>query len=618
MKKNIGWHFPESGGGAYDGFNEAGIETFSGERFRSLAREILQNSLDAATTEKVTVEFEVIPIPRSKFPGLSELGKSISRCSKEPSVKADSKANAAIFFKHAKEIVEAPKISCLRIRDSGTTGLRGPVNGPTGQWFAITKGRGLSEGKDPVAGGSFGIGKSAPFTVSDLRTIFYSTRYEENGKPVERALGKCILTSQTMKPGIYTSGTGYYGISEKGIPLEGADIPEELRVIGHGDGTQILIGGFSGRGGIENWQNQIIAEVVANFFYAIHSGKLEVMIQGKSGQLDVIDKQMLRGWFDNPRISSNKAVRDAKFYYEACTGDLHEHGIQVPTLGHWRMWAYVDDGLPGKVALLRATGMLITDAQKGLIRWPGFSDFAAVCICQGNDGNALLRRMENPQHNAFEPERLGNKRECQKAEKALDTLTKKIREKLKQIAMPETSGPTALDELSEYFPDQDPDETLPGEGNERNLEGAPIYSPKPIKFKAGSPATIDEDGEEGGAGSEAGGGTGGGGSGGSQGTRGRIAPMKIENVRVLHEASDGRKKTVKFTPSESGNAKILLRIAGDDSAAEKLRIAEVQAGGQMAGNSTIAVRARAGNRATVKVLLEDPIADAIVVVASRE
>ena len=246
MKKNIGWHFPESGGGAYDGFNEAGIETFSGERFRSLAREILQNSLDAATTEKVTVEFEVIPIPRSKFPGLSELGKAISRCSKEPSVKADSKANAAIFFKHAKEIVEAPKISCLRIRDSGTTGLRGPVNGPTGQWFAITKGRGLSEGKDPVAGGSFGIGKSAPFTVSDLRTIFYSTRYEENGKPVERALGKCILTSQTMKPGIYTSGTGYYGISEKGIPLEGADIPEGLRVIGHGDGTQILIGGFSG------------------------------------------------------------------------------------------------------------------------------------------------------------------------------------------------------------------------------------------------------------------------------------------------------------------------------------------------------------------------------------
>jgi len=43
----IGWNFPPTGGGVETGINDAGIVTFDGAPLSSLAREIIQNPLDA-------------------------------------------------------------------------------------------------------------------------------------------------------------------------------------------------------------------------------------------------------------------------------------------------------------------------------------------------------------------------------------------------------------------------------------------------------------------------------------------------------------------------------------------------------------------------------------------
>ena len=43
----IGWHFPPTSGGREDGFNDPGAAHFSGAPLSSLARETIQNSLDA-------------------------------------------------------------------------------------------------------------------------------------------------------------------------------------------------------------------------------------------------------------------------------------------------------------------------------------------------------------------------------------------------------------------------------------------------------------------------------------------------------------------------------------------------------------------------------------------
>ena len=68
---NINWNFPESNYSQRFGISEAGIETFRGSLFGSLAKEICQNSLDARLnfSEPVTVEFLKFDIKTEDIPG---------------------------------------------------------------------------------------------------------------------------------------------------------------------------------------------------------------------------------------------------------------------------------------------------------------------------------------------------------------------------------------------------------------------------------------------------------------------------------------------------------------------------------------------------------------------
>ena len=68
----IRWSFPNNGGGQIRGISDAGIETFTGTEMKSLAREICQNSLDAADKTadcNVYVQFERYKIKTSDIPG---------------------------------------------------------------------------------------------------------------------------------------------------------------------------------------------------------------------------------------------------------------------------------------------------------------------------------------------------------------------------------------------------------------------------------------------------------------------------------------------------------------------------------------------------------------------
>lgn len=608
---NFDWNFPETGGGSYDGFNDSGIETFTGARFSSLAREVLQNSLDAkAGEEKVTVAFEVVKIPSDSFPGRDALKQIVQDCAQEGV--ADKKAKS--FLERAGQILAARNIPCLQITDYGTTGLRGSPADHSGQWFAITKGRGVNVKQSATAGGSYGIGKNAPFAVSDLHTVFYSTRYMDGDNCVERAQGKSILMSRTLSNGDCTSGTGFYGIPDKCRPMEG-DIPHFLKL--RDTGTQILVAGFNGG---KDWQERIISAVVANFFYAINQGELEVLIQGESGNPRIVEKESLPQLFADEQIAQfDDNVESAKIYYEISKERDNERDMELRRgLGFSRLWTRVGEKLPRRVALLRNTGMLITDDQKRLKRFQGFSDFAAVWVCNNPNGNELLRRMENPRHDAFEPERLND--EVQMGDKALTELAKKVRELIGEFARPQSSGASDIDELSDYLPDRDLDESLPGEGGERDLEGASIYQPKPIKRGPDSlPADdVGEDGDGEDHGDGEGGGNGGGSEGGEGGTR-KSVPAKIDNVRVLHTPNDGRKKTVMFTPLESGKMRVFLRIAGD-SFTEVLPIAEVHSGGTLAGGGSpsIVVSMEKNKRMSLEVVLREEVEEAITVAASKQ
>lgn len=182
MGGEIGWRFPPTNGGAGDGFNDSGIAYFKGLPITSLARETIQNSLDARQSDKkaVHVSFELIELGREVEFGREELDRAVMAC-KESS---DCKGLAESELEAAHQVLAADTIKSLRVSDRNTTGLQ-PDN-----WRALVKTRGLSIKSEEGAGGSHGIGKAAPFAVTPLRTVFYWTHYKEGGRAVEWFQGK--------------------------------------------------------------------------------------------------------------------------------------------------------------------------------------------------------------------------------------------------------------------------------------------------------------------------------------------------------------------------------------------------------------------------------------------
>mgnify|MGYP005758076599 FL=1 len=76
----IKWRFPSNDYGENKGINDSGVSLFRGTPLISLAREICQNSLDAAIKEKTIVEFNMFKIPSKQLPGHDDLLDTFHRC----------------------------------------------------------------------------------------------------------------------------------------------------------------------------------------------------------------------------------------------------------------------------------------------------------------------------------------------------------------------------------------------------------------------------------------------------------------------------------------------------------------------------------------------------------
>ncbi len=595
MTSEIGWRFPPTNGGQADAFNDAGIAHFNGLPMASLARETLQNSLDARDDMgiPVHVSFELVPLSPEDI-GLDELAEAIDACEQV----AGDDPMAKHGLEAARGVIGENTITCLRVSDSNTTGLRGD------QWRTLVKMKGLSlkpgvEG----AGGSHGFGKYAPFAVSDLRTVFYWTFYQENGQAVEHFQGKSVLMSHQGNEG-ETQGTGFYGIKQGCLELEGEQVPERFRVLTKAgravQGTSVTIAGFRAD---QNWRRNIAASVVGNFFHAIHNGSLSVIVEpdADSDLLD-IDQTSLEAWFadlleneagpEDPENANWGAVRQAQMFCQIIKETSPTSETQDPDLGHCRLWVRVGDGLPSKVALVRRTGMLVTTEQIGLIRFPRFRDFAAVCVFEDPTGNELLRGMENPQHDKFEPDRLPESDRA-RGRRVLNRITRWIRDEVRKSAGPtESPGSTVLSELAVYLPYPYPDEPFddvnregegtdePGFGDRVKVNLKPVRRPTPTGLpddeEDGGDAAGDDTGSDGGAstgessgeggngGEGEGDGNGGAGSGG--GSKPKSKRIPVSNVRML--AIEGRENTyrISFRADGSGIAKLDLEEAGDSSA----------------------------------------------------
>lgn len=402
---SIDWNFPSNNFGTVSGIGEAGIETFKGSPYRSLAREICQNSLDARLDPEkpVKVDFSLSYISSGDIKQFDSLRDAFKSCRSFWREQGNKKT--VDFFTRALKRSESDKIPMLRISDFNTTGLTGSDKEYNSPWQNLVKASGVSS-KGGSSGGSFGIGKSAPFACSDFRTVFYST-LDSKGLKAFQGVARLVSFRQKNIFGLdsdsMTTGMGFYGDTRKN-----AAIPEcislDRKFRRRTSGTDVFIAAFSEG---KNWRDDIIRAVLSEFLISVFQDDLVVSV----GDCEISSKTL-------PALVEQyrEVIPEVFNYYQAMTSDdavvINE---RFQDLGMIELHLLIQKDLHRKILMSRSSGMKIFDQN----RISGTIFFAGVCILKDEKINAYFREMENPQHDAWEPERHSNPSAAKKNKQAL-------------------------------------------------------------------------------------------------------------------------------------------------------------------------------------------------------
>ena len=434
----IEWRFPSNDYGENKGINDSGVSEFKGTPLKSLAREICQNSLDACVddSKSVVIDFSVFNIDTEKLPGAIVLKDTFKKCMK---FWEGQRAQATKeFFTQAIEEIEKPSCTFLRISDFNTSGLLGSREMINTDWTNLTKSSGASD-KRGTAGGSFGIGKFAPFACSAFSTVFYST-YDIKEEKASQGVSR--LVTFTRDDGQNTQGVGYYG-EERNIPIyDEMKLDPSFSRKSKEFGTDIYIPGYRFGGG--NWQKDIAVSILESFLGAIWKGRLEVHVGN-----NVISRDTLG---DVIELYKDDLEGYTGAYYKVLTSERsvwYEENFMGKGLIKLGLLLGEQDA-PNRVSMIRKTGMKIMDKD----RLPSHIPVIGVMFIEGDEINEQLRVMENPKHTMWEPERAKNPFQAREFIKSLNRF---IKQKIEELVS--TGAEESVDAVGVgcYLPDESED-----------------------------------------------------------------------------------------------------------------------------------------------------------------
>ncbi|WIW95465.1 hypothetical protein [Altererythrobacter rubellus] len=565
--------FLKNEAGEAEGLNDPGIETFRDSPYSSVARETGQNTRDvrADTSKPVRMAFRKIDVPTSEFPDIESYRAAVKTCLDLAKRSSDTKELS--FFRQARRVLEKDTIAVLEISDYNTHGLRGPCTDGT-PFHALVKATGVSAKDMETSGGSFGIGKNAVYAASDLQTAFYSTVYTENGSSRFLCQGKTRFRSFVAGDGTAHRSIGYWGDPQGFQPIgDPADVPGWMRR----DEVGTSIFSIAMRDA-NDWEAELIASILMNFFAAIHREDMEFEVGSET-----INARTLLYKFDEPRIqraaerTGNKEDFDfARNLYDCLREgeDIYSLDFDVAGAGKFKIRLGVKAGLPRRIAFIR-NGMFITDSLGSfgdkLQRFPMFREFAAIVEPAGEKESVWLKSLENPRHDQLSPDRLTNPDDREAARTAGRALAKAVREQIRSKAKSEAGAETDLDELSEFFANEEKAE--PDEKGDRDPYSFKVKKQVRVKkARKTKPPASNQSGDRGG-GSQEGeneetGGRGGTGAGEGDGTGGsgkrsvRVAMPLLNPRTLIPDSSNLAKRIIKFTPEKSGPALLQFEALG--------------------------------------------------------
>lgn len=446
------WHFPADPEGEYRGFNDPGVVQFP--KLRTLVREVIQNSVDAAAATghpvRVTLSLKEIAVADV---GGRELRQHLRECMEWEGNREAPVART--FFEQAVRMLDGDSIPALVISDFGTTGLRGSTGkDPNSEWGQLLLGVGLSRKADG-AGGTFGVGKYAPFGLSALRTVMYGTR-DLDGHYAFAGLSR--LTTHERQ-GQQLKDVGWYGHAQRRPATTGGELASSFAR--SEPGTDLFILGFDPGG---KWQSEVIAAVLDNFLVTLHEGTLAVAVSD-----EVVSKDTLAEC-----VGQHADPATQGFFLALRQPDLH---CAVPFsyaggAAELEVWlARTPDGHGRYIYEARQTGMRISlHAHRSPLACAG------VVVARGADLNRRLRALEPPTHDKWDLERSN----CRSADsRILRAMRAWVSEQVQHLSeAPIESGDAAG--VADYLPDSDdgPAKRAPGK-SETAGEAIPVMRVPP-------------------------------------------------------------------------------------------------------------------------------------------
>lgn len=599
-----------------EGLAYAGFETFRGSPYTSCARETGQNSRDAALgTVPVQVAFNLREIPRSEIPFADHLQRSIECCLESP---RDQKTRD--HLERALIQISAPSVKILEIADLNTTGLTGPVDDESSVFAALVKGDGVTNKSDPTSAGSYGIGKNAAYAVSDLQTVIYSTCFHDprTGEKVFAAQGRLRLISH-MDDGEKLSAEGYWG-NPNFTPITSlSEVPGWIAR--EAIGTSIFSVGFREQ---DHWADRMRLSLATNFFLAVMRNEIEFSVDGVK-----LNQHSIESILDSPSLTAIAAASDETAGLERakrlmlCVSSeaASRHKITVKGLGDFDLHLLIAENMPREIHILR-NGIYICDnfGKFGLPMraYRGTKEYIAVLEPgrseAGKKPSQLLKQLENPAHDAFEPERIVDAAAQKAARQQIKDLISQVRAIIKSAALMDEIDHSHLDELSHLFAsggassnasgtegETDPEHFRYGEARRSSRNYTPTGGGKTkAKARRGKDTGLNDKKKA------------------ERTTQSKAGPSGVRDVTlgqvrsVVPLGADQLRRTIFFTPEAGGNIEISVSAAGLSSDVE-LTLAGVSEG--VVNNGRLRAVLVKGRRTAVDVIFSEPFSGPIELAA---
>jgi hypothetical protein len=431
-----GFYFQESGLGGYQGPNDPAGEYFASVGIEeSLAREIIQNSLDAKSDEasQVRVEFELRSLPTSGLPDINRLRATIGLA-----VTSSENLQGEAYLESAAVSANSESVPVLRVGDYGTKGLGGSESkdDPHSALSTLTRSTGASSNQGD-RGGSFGIGSAVGPLASKMRTVAYVSRPEKDSENVFAAISK--LSSFKDEQGAWHFASGFYTSLkditdfkyERGIEsLAGFEARVE-------PGTDVYVLDYRGAKD-DPALTKIKRAAVENFLVAIHRGRLVVSGWTEKGDW-ILDTSSLAEVID----SDPELVASIRPFYRAITSGVEVLNREIPGVGEVELHVHVDPELKKRVGtqLMRRPLMRVQT-----INHTFHVPYAAVFIANSDEGNRVLREIEPPTHDRW------NDKGPRSNPAVVSSIKRFIRDQLREILPQQVGDTMTIADLAKYLP----------------------------------------------------------------------------------------------------------------------------------------------------------------------